>query len=347
MAQGTIIFDCERMKHANSGLFYFCAQLGQALLEEAADKNDITFFVPGKLKGHFGNEARYKTVNPLYKLYFPVFNAKVWHATYQTTAYWPAGPHILLTVHDLNFLYEKSKEKQEHYIKVLQRNVDRSDAVVAISQYARHDLETHVDMRGKPVHVIYNGCNIYDGPVTPPAIKPERPFLFTIGMGLPKKNFHVLPRLLMGNDLELVIAGQQFDYVERIREEARTCGVLDRVHLVGTISDENKYWYINNCEAFVFPSIAEGFGLPVIEAMSCGKPVFISRYTSLPEIGADKAYYFNKEFDGEAMRKELETGLADFHTRNRADEIRQYATKFSWRAAAKAYLELYNTIALL
>ena len=125
MAQGTIIFDCERMKHANSGLFYFCAQLGQALLEEAADKNDITFFVPGKLKGYFGNEARYKTVNPLYKLYFPVFNAKVWHATYQTTAYWPAGPHILLTVHDLNFLYEKSKEKQEHYIKVLQRNVDR------------------------------------------------------------------------------------------------------------------------------------------------------------------------------------------------------------------------------
>ena len=50
MAQGTVIFDCERMKHANSGLFYFCAQLGQALLEEAADKNDITFFVPGKLK---------------------------------------------------------------------------------------------------------------------------------------------------------------------------------------------------------------------------------------------------------------------------------------------------------
>lgn len=347
MSQGTVFFDCERMKHANSGLFYFCAQLGKALLEEANGGEDIAFYVPSKLKGYFGEKARYKILTPLHKLFLPTFGTRVWHATYQTTAYMPAPcckTNVILTVHDLNFLYEKGKEKHEHYIKELQRNVDRSDVVVAISKYAQRDLEAHIDIKGKPVHVIYNGCNVYKGAIEAPAVKPANPFLFTIGMVLAKKNFHVLPRLLEGNDYELVIAGRQSDYSNRIIEEAHRCGVLGRVHLVGAISDENKYWYLNNCEAFVFPSIAEGFGLPVIEAMSCGKPVFLSQYTSLPEIGSDKAYYFNKDFDGEGMRSELEAGLNDFKQRNRAEEIRQYAAKFSWKEAARLYLSLYNSL---
>lgn len=344
MAKSSVIFDCERMKHLHSGFFYFCGQLGKALLEEATKSDDISFFIPKKLEGYFGENVAYKRVNPLYKLYLPTCGAKVWHAAYQTTPYLPLRAKVVLTVHDLNFLYERNEEDQKKYRKRLQYNVDHSDVIVTISQYVRKDLEEHIDTHGKEIHVIYNGRNTFTGDITIPKEAPKRPFLFSIGMMLPKKNFHVLPQLLIDNDMELVIAGKQLEYIDRIRQAASQCGVADRLHLVGTISDGEKYWYMKNCTAFVFPSIAEGFGLPVIEAMSCGKPVFISQYTSLPEIGGDMAYYFNKDFDGAAMRQELEEGLADFHNNNKAEASRQYANRFSWTNAAKAYWEIYKSL---
>ena len=151
---------------------------------------------------------------------------------------------------------------------------------------------------------------------------------------LPKKNFHVLPCLLKGTDLELVIAGNKSDYVNVILEEARKYGVEERV----------KHWYLKNCKAFVFPSIAEGFGLPVLEAMAYGKPVFLSRHTCLPEIGGDYAYYFNMDFDRELMQVEFKRGLEDYYgdVSRKAEEIKEYANRFSWENTARLYLRIYE-----
>ena len=93
-----------------------------------------------------------------------------------------------------------------------------------------------------------------------------------------KKNFHVLPRILKGNDYRLVIAGNisSNSYCAEILEQAREWGVESRVTITGPVSEPVKQWYLQNCDAFVFPSIAEGFGLPVIEAMRYGKPIFTS-----------------------------------------------------------------------
>ena len=115
--------------------------------------------------------------------------------------------------------------------------------------------------------------------------------------------------LLKDNDYELIIAGNISNYFERILEEARKWNVEDRVNIIGPISEGLKHWYLKNCLAFAFPSIAEGFGLPVVEAMYYGKPIFLSSYTSLPEVGGDLATYFNKEFDPEGMRLEFIEGM--------------------------------------
>jgi glycosyltransferase involved in cell wall biosynthesis len=156
-----------------------------------------------------------------------------------------------------------------------------------------------------------------------------------------KKNFQVLPALLNGNDMELVIAGIESDYKEKIITEAEKYGCAGRVKITGPISDADKAWYYKNCEAFVFPSLAEGFGLPVIEAMHFGKPVFLSRYTSLPEVGGDAAWYFDS-FDGKAMQNTLLNGLREFHDKKLSAVIQQHAIKFNWEHTAKQYLALYQ-----
>jgi glycosyltransferase involved in cell wall biosynthesis len=91
----------------------------------------------------------------------------------------------------------------------------------------------------------------------------------------------------------------------------------------------------------VFPCRAEGFGLPVIEAMHFGKPVFLARKASLPEVGGDVAYYF-ENFEPEHMQKVFNNGMHDFNTRKPVDAIVKQAEKFSLDNAANQHCALYE-----
>jgi glycosyltransferase involved in cell wall biosynthesis len=120
--------------------------------------------------------------------------------------------------------------------------------------------------------------------------------------------------------------------------------VPDRIIFTGPISENDKKWYLSNCTAFVFPSIAEGFGLPVIEAMYYGKPVILSRCTSLPEIGGDCAYYFDN-FDPAHMQEVLVKSLDHYNKTKPREKIKARAKFFSWERAAMEYLNLYRSLA--
>jgi len=174
----------------------------------------------------------------------------------------------------------------------------------------------------------------------------DKPFLFTIGTLAAKKNFHVLPALLKGNDYWLVIAGITHEeaYLQKIKQEAVRWGVEHRVIFAGAITEAQKQWYYQQCEAFVFPSIAEGFGMPVLEAMYFGKPVFLSTFTSLPEIGGSLAYYFTS-FDPDEMRRTVEQGLQHYRQSSPQQALQLHALSFSWSAAAQQYLSMYRDLA--
>lgn len=193
--------------------------------------------------------------------------------------------------------------------------------------------------------MIYNGCNIQEYPsYDNPGYRPGRPFIFALGTVLQKKNFHVLPCLLKGNDYLLVIAGLiNKEYEHRIIEQTRLHGVEDRVILTGPVSEEDKYWYYKNCLAFAFPSLAEGFGFPLVEAMYYGKPCFASNLTSLPEIGGNHAYYFD-DFDPAAMQAVFSKGMQHYATTQPAGKIRARAMEFNWQAAARDYLAAYHSL---
>jgi glycosyltransferase involved in cell wall biosynthesis len=348
-----ILFDCERMKYPHTGLYHFCKQLGQALA--SADHplaSRLSFYIRENEQGLFGEGADYLRQHSLHKFILPSLSRfAVWHATYQGTMYYPFHRNIkvLLTIHDLNFMHEVNRpaHKKERELKKLQRKIDRADTVVAISQFVKEDILRHMNMRGKEIAVIYNGCNINTSlQPQPPAQLPSAGFIFSIGTITEKKNFHVLPALLRGNNLQLIIAGtvQQQDYLDQIRAEANALGVGDRVIITGPIDEAVKYWYLQHCTAFVFPSLMEGFGLPVIEAMSFGKPVFLSTCTSLPEVGGNQAFYF-EQFDPAHMQSVFQQGMQAFASGViKASDIQARAAYFSWQNAALQYLSLYKQL---
>jgi glycosyltransferase involved in cell wall biosynthesis len=336
------------MKYPHTGLYHFCYQLGLALRRQTdRTKHDFTFYVRKPEFGIFGDDAGYLRQHSLHKFLLPpTHKYDIWHSTYQATQYYPQNRKIkiILTVHDLNFLHENTKtpEKRKRELKKLQEKIDRADHIVAISQFVLNDIDQHIRLKGQPTSVIYNGCNFTEMKNTnrPPAA-PSGRFIYTIGTITDKKNFHVLPALLKGNDLKLVISGVTHSqtYLESIVEQTKLHGVQDRVVFTGSVTEEEKQWYMQHCEAFVFPSIAEGFGLPVIEAMYFGKPVILSTHTSLPEIGGEDACYFTS-FDGEEMQKVLHACLASFD-KEKSDRIKNRAASFNWDHAALMYENIY------
>ena len=342
-------FDCKPAKYPNTGLATFCRCLADALADEALRNGEkIQLYTPrgfGKIpRGAIARPRR--AIDKIF--YFCTNRPKVWHCSNQLCNFIPSLPglRVVTTVHDLNFLHENlPPDKRKRLERRVTRVLKRSDYLVTISDFTREDLRRHFDTGDTPIRTIYNGCRPYEGPLQAPASPPSRPFLFTVGTVLPKKNFHVLPCLLEGNDWELLVAGNRSDYGRRILREARTWGVEDRVKLLGPVPEAEKHWYLSHCKAFVFPSLAEGFGLPVVEAMQYGKPVFLSCHTSLPEIGGPYAFYFNRDFDRRLMQKEFRQGMAAWEAGHiDPAAMRQYARSFSWENAAREYWKVYKEV---
>ena len=137
-----IVIDCERMRHPNTGLYVFCEQLSRAVTASRVPGDEpLGFYVPAHMAGCFGDGLYYRRHNTLDKLcLLHGRRYKVWHSSYQLTRYMPRDAEILLTVHDLNFIYEKPLAKQRKYLRRLQRNVDRASRIVAISDFTRRDF---------------------------------------------------------------------------------------------------------------------------------------------------------------------------------------------------------------
>jgi glycosyltransferase involved in cell wall biosynthesis len=330
-----------------NGLYHFCYQLGRQLVLAAPPDMDLHFYVPKTQMGLFGNKVDYVTQRSLHKYYQPnTQRFDVWHVATTLSWYRPFGSKTknIYTIHDLNFLFEEeySAKSRKRYLELIQQRIDRADHLTFISEFAFKQTREHLNIGNIPGVIIYNGCNEPAQMAEQPPYRPAKPFLFSIGQMHSRKNFHVLPALLVGNDYELVIAGMNdFPYVEKFLDEAKRFNVTGRVKLVGPVSDEEKTWYYKNSLAFVFPSIGEGFGLPVLEAMYFGKPVFLSRATSLPEVGGEVAYYFD-DFDPEEMRKVFESGMKHYNCENPQQSIREWAKSFSWKKAAADYLNVYR-----
>ena len=348
MSKPSILVTFDSMKNPNSGYFSFGKGLGDALISENHERFKLKYYMFKNTLYQFDGKVDIMYLSRLHNIFFPARNKfDLVHFTDQTCRLKPykVNAKKIMTIHDVNKLhlsFSKPHKIKAHLNKI-KRYISYCDKVVTISQFVANDIIQHIPEAKEKLSVIYNGADQLIVPENHiPAYVPKKPFLFTIGLLSVQKGFHLLPPLLKGNDFELVIAGIETPHKQRIIEEAEKFGCLDRMTITGPVSDDDKAWYYKNCSAFVFPSVAEGFGLPVIEAMYFGKPVFLSKFTSLPEIGGEAAYYFDS-FDPEHMQDVFKKGMQDFHDQNRAASIIKHAGKFSWGTTTQQYMELYES----
>ncbi len=331
------------------GLGEFSLQIGRRLAARAplwAQRHGIAvdFHLRSRLAGLFGDTVGYLPVTRWQR--FRHRSAQpyaLWHSLHQLNKTLPpAGcAQRLVTVHDLNYLYGRNAFSTWRHHRRTQQLIARTDALATVSQYTAQDVRRHLGWTGE-ISVIPNGARSFaDDPREPlPGWDrvPQRPFLLHLSrMSASKNPGAVLALAAAWPEMQFVLAGPA-------REDTRALAArttLPNVQFHFGVTEAQKAWAYGACAGFVFPSFTEGFGLPPLEAMHFGKPVFLSRLTSLPEVGGELAFYVD-DFAGPAMRRVVEHGLA-LHAADpaRAEAVRRHAAQFSWDRAAQAYARLY------
>lgn len=170
----------------------------------------------------------------------------------------------------------------------------------------------------------------------------KSPYIFYVGNAHPHKNVEGLINVFGGlkekySDLSLVLSGNDHYFWQKIRREFQRAGII----YTGSISDEELVGLYSGAECFVMPSLEEGFGIPILEAMTCSCPVVSSNKGSLSEVGGDAVIYFDPE-DTEEMKRKIDIVLKSEDKKRELIEkgLKRYK-EFSWKKLAEQTLEAY------
>ena len=335
----------------HDGLGEFALQVGQRIAAQAPAWRErhgveIDFHLRDRLAGLFGNEVGYLRVNRWQRVrHVQPARYALWHSLHQLNKTLPPrGTGVrLLTVHDLNYLYGRNAFSTWRHQRRTLGLIRRTDALVAISHHTADDVRRHLGWTGD-ITVIHNGARSFVAAPREPLPGWEegdtRPFLFHLSRMSPSKNPGAIIELARcWPDMTFVLCGPPSDDAKRLRATVRLPNV--QFHL--GITDAHKAWAYAHCTGFLFPSLTEGFGLPPIEAMHFGKPVFLARRTCLPEIGGDAADYFD-DFDPAYMKRVVQSGLQHHAQAGRAQAVREHAAQFDWDRTVESYLGLYRRL---
>ena len=248
----------------------------------------------------------------------------------------------VVTVHDLTYKRFPELLQQEtldNLERQMMREVALADAIICVSQATRDDLLRYYAIDPARAVAIHSGLGT--PPAEQPLVLPKRYILFVSTIE-PRKNLAVLLdaferlRRRGAYDGELVVVGRVGWKSAALAQRLRAPGVR---HLDYVDASHLAYVY-RNAEVFVFPSIFEGFGFPLLEAMARGVPSIAARSSSLPEIGGDAALYFSPTSVDE-LEAQLERVLSDAALReDLARRGREQAAKFRWDVCAAQTLDV-------
>ena len=275
----------------------------------------------------------------------------------------------VVTVHDLSFLRYPSAFRpfNRSYLSLITKaSTRRATRVIAVSASTRQDIINLIGVPAERVIVVPNGVNPEFSPADPVDVSdyrqrvglPGRYMLF-LGTLEPRKNLVRLLEayaLLRSRDPDdsanisaptippLVIAGAKGWFYQEIFTRVTDLGLADQVIFPGFVPAEELPWWYRGAELFVYPSLFEGFGLPVLEAMACGTPTITSRASSLPEVAGDGAILVDPEdvaLLAEAIHRVLTTPSLAGQLRTAG--LRQ-AARFPWERTAAATREVYRSV---
>lgn len=266
----------------------------------------------------------------------------------------PTRARTLVTVHDLTFLVrpECAEAGLRRYLsRAVPRSLRRADMVLVDSQATADDLARELGVTGPRVRLVYPGVDRRFRPLPAEALEAARArlrlpdaFLLFVGTLEPRKN---LPRLVrafarLGQpELHLVIAGRRGWLYDEIFAAVEQTGAGERVHFLDFVADAELPALYNLARVFVYPSLYEGFGLPVLEALACGVPVVTSNVSSLSEVAGDAAILVNP-LDEAAIADGIICALSEAARLRAAGPVQ--ARRFTWEAAAHNLLACYRTL---
>ena len=285
----------------------------------------------------------------------------LYHATHYVLPAFVTS-RVVVTIHDIIHLlfpeFLPSRLAFFYAHRMIRRSLARGDRVITGSNSSRSDLMRYFDVDGKKIDVIYHGVEpLFHEPLPADELARrrdrlglDRPYLLFVGNPKPHKNLdHVIKAYarsleLHRYDASLVCVGSRPKADFKIRQRAAQLGVADRVKLLGHVDHEELPAIYQGATLFLYPTLYEGFGLPVIEAMASGVPVITSDTSALEEIGRGYAHLVNP-LDVEGTAAAIAHCMTDpDHRRSLTELGRKRAREFRWERAAAGTLEVYQQV---
>ena len=375
------VLDAGPAVHQNAGLSRYTERLAAQLLQDHADRFAVHLFFNAHSGHRLPPSLRHAPARAipmgqyawrltclasqllrrpwLERTVFPTRNghrrqAVLYHATEHLLPYFTVP--TVLTVHDLIF----ERYPQHHtwrnrlFLKLGMRLFARAaGAIIAVSRHTEQDV---VELYGVPadkVHVIYEGIDAHFRPAALDAVQrvanrfsPSRPYLLMVGTLEPRKNHAVAMRALarlkaQGYTHRLLIVGGHGWLFDPISALVRQLNLQDDVTFTGFVPDEELPALYSGAASLLQPSLYEGFGFPVLEAMACGAPVVCSNTSSLPEVAGDAAILVEPDDDAmlaAAVRRVLDSAELAAHLRRQGAAR---AAGFRWETCAAQTAALY------
>ena len=271
----------------------------------------------------------------------------------------------VVTVHDLSFVRTPETLpplKRFYLARLCAASVRRARAIIAVSRQTADDVEHYFGVASNKVRVIHNGVASEFMPRLPSAQEQFRAahglparYLLYLGTLEPRKNLEMLVRAFAiwrtmapeaAAGVKLVLAGGKGWYYDTIFKEVSSLGLSDEVLFPGFIPPADLPDWYRGAAAFIYPSMFEGFGLPVLEAMACGTPVICSQVASLQEVTGAAALTLPPADEGawaNAMHLLCDQSAMAAELRRRGLE---QAARFSWQLSAQKTIQVYNEMAL-
>ena len=265
---------------------------------------------------------------------------------------------LLTTIYDVNHLANKENNSKLKwlYAKLLYNNaISRSEKIITISDFSKSELLHYTNLNEEKLNIIYCGVDLDRFKKNDDRINKKIPnkYILYVGNVKPHKNlitllkgYKALPNHIK-NTYKLVILGRKEGFITpdfQISRFINDNNLMKHLHFTGYIEDNIVPYIYKKASLFVFPSLYEGFGLPILEAMACEVPVLTSNATSLPEVGGEAVIYFNPKDPNEIAEKIMTIISNDELKKDLIKKGNIQVNFFSWNVAGKKHIKVITKL---
>ncbi len=281
------------------------------------------------------------------------------HCTSNTAPIWCNIP-LVLTLHDIIFLEPRDKSNKSLYQNmgwfyrrlVVPHILDKCQRIITVSNFEKDNIVRKLGIEEGRMAMIYNGYNEWFKPLNSPRRLDgiDAGFLFFLGNTDPKKNTErtlvAYSKYLEQSNVKrpLLMADLNKDYLDGIITRNHIENIRKKIFMPGYIPNAELPNIYNNAFAFLYTSLRESFGIPLLEAMACGTPVITSNTSSMPEIGGSDAILVNPEKANEIADALIKLESDDAYYQQQKEIGLKRAQLFSWKKTAEQLLQLYKEV---